>query len=140
MANNEAGLRTELVKAFQKVAFTQTISQRFVAGMPDLLVCWTGDVWFFELKFVMVDHAQPLIRMTDLQRSWMRRYQNEGGNVAWIVCNQVGLLEWSLYAGIDSNQTRCTELDLALTRRRGVPWDVLRLLDFLNQKREERGK
>lgn len=136
MANNETAFRTELVKAFRPVAFTQVIAQRFSAGMPDLLVCWLGEAWFLELKFKPTALVDPLILLTNLQRSWMHRYQIAGGNAAWVVGVPSGPSEWRLYAGLDPRQVRATSFDLATTRRRGVPWDVGRLLDFLTNQRD----
>jgi hypothetical protein len=140
LANSETALRTEIVQAFKKIAFTQVISQRFSAGMPDLLVCWLGDVWFLELKFSKSLFATPLIGLTDLQRSWIRRYQDAGGNAAWVLGAQDTVSSWRLWAGVDSKQERAMDFDLATTRRRGVLWDVRALMDFLSLRREERGR
>lgn len=138
MASDERAFRTELVDAFRRtLAFVQVIQQRFAAGMPDLLVCYRGEVWFLELKYTGprgIRQLAPIIQLSPLQRAWMRRYQNARGNVAWIVGEQSGPVEWWLNAGIDPDQQRVTELDLATTRRRGVSWDVDAIMSHLERR------
>lgn len=138
MATSERSFRTEIADAFDKKgAFAQAITQRFIAGTPDLLVCYEGEVWFLELKYEPVS-VHPLVHLSTLQRVWLHRYQKAGGKAAWVVCSPGPGVSWRMYAGIDHSVTRAAEFDLVQHRRLGVPWDIARLLSHLNRQRGER--
>ena len=138
MAVNEASLRSELSRDFQKEgAFVQTITQRFLAGTPDLLVCFEGGVWFLELKFVSKAYRGsdepmdlPAINLSSLQRAWMRRFQKAGGLAGWVV-GEPSPKGTRLYAGTLHLQERVTKQDFVMVKERGEPWSIRALFDIL---------
>lgn len=141
MANNEAQFRSELKKDIETLGgFCKVISQKFFTGYPDLHASLpgVGSAWI-ECKFeARADYkGRCPLKLTPLQREFIRREQRAGGNAGWVLCIKFSKLkQWAAYCGRSPDET---EVDLRYprtVRAAGRYWGVTEIMESIVEPRE----
>lgn len=136
MANSEASFQTELLDAMRKAGWhALKVAKLSFGGVPDLYVKAPGmpAVWV-ELKYVDFHPGFSVVgvplKLTPLQRQFMRKEQQAGGNAGWAVCVKEGN-SWDLYAGHDHTLEHIKHLHHIDRRLIGEKWKIERIVEAI---------
>ncbi len=135
MANNEKAFRTELHRDFKAAKiFSKTMSHRTLVGIADIWVIGKYGSWWIELKFINRP-AGMILKLTPLQRKFLKDVHKHGGQAAWVVARKVTYNRWELWAGQNYDADYITEGILVEMKGPG-PWNVNKLMKTLSKQQK----
>jgi hypothetical protein len=125
MATNENSFRSELMKDAKQLGYhAEANTADHNKGRPD--------TWFkapqFQLAWVELKYTTSRgqkIKLTELQRRWIRKHCRVGGYVGWAVCIKIRTNYWELWVGTSADATHVEDHGtLIQTKRRGETWNI----------------
>ena len=138
MANSEKDVYKELKKIVRSRLKGRClkISDRHISGIVDIYTCdhTFGPTWI-EVKFeTMPKMAKTKIKvkMTELQRQFIRDEQKCGGKAGWLLCVKVKPRLWRYYAGSDASVTEVSQDSHVCERKAGEAMNIIKIMERIH--------
>lgn len=139
MANSEKAFKKALVTELREYNRHVYCTRDFGNGIPDLYVRAHQGVWI-ELKFAIgykrPDKIEMPLKLSALQRKFIRDEQKAGGYAGWMLCVKDWSFEhvksntnWLVFTGIDANVESVLIDEYTWARGRGEQWGANYLVD-----------
>jgi len=138
MANSEKDVYKEVKKIVRSRLKGRClkISDRHIAGIVDLYTCDNafGPTWI-EVKYETnpkMAKTKIKLKMTALQRNFIREEQACGGKAGWLLCVKVKPRLWRYYAGSDASVTEVSQRSFIQERKAGEALNIIRVLETIH--------